>query len=102
MRRYLENEPMFLANYADGLSDLPLDQQIADFERRKVVGTLRLGALGAELPSRASRRRQVWSRRSVRCATTTLYINGGFFAFRSEIFDYIRKARSWSSSPSRG
>jgi hypothetical protein len=26
VRRYLENDEVFLANYADGLSDLPLDQ----------------------------------------------------------------------------
>ena len=26
VRRYLEGEPMFLANYSDGLSDLPLDK----------------------------------------------------------------------------
>src|SRR5262245_14593887 len=34
VRKYLQDEPMFLANYSDGLSDLPLDQLIGDFERR--------------------------------------------------------------------
>jgi glucose-1-phosphate cytidylyltransferase len=29
----------FLANYSDGLSDLPLDKLIADFQRRDVIGT---------------------------------------------------------------
>src|SRR5262245_37196247 len=34
VRKYLEGENEFLANYADGLSDVPLDQLIADFKRR--------------------------------------------------------------------
>ncbi len=31
---------MFLANYADGLSDLPLDRQIAEFRERDAVASL--------------------------------------------------------------
>ena len=54
---------MFLANYADGLSDLPLDALIADFERKKVVGELRRGALVAQLPRGAGGRRTASSRR---------------------------------------
>jgi len=32
-RRFVENEPMFLANYADGLSDLPIDQLVGLLEK---------------------------------------------------------------------
>jgi glucose-1-phosphate cytidylyltransferase len=31
VRKYLEGEEEFLANYADGLSDLPLDRQVERF-----------------------------------------------------------------------
>jgi glucose-1-phosphate cytidylyltransferase len=34
VRRHLAGEKAFLANYSDGLSNVPLDRQIADFERR--------------------------------------------------------------------
>ena len=39
VRKYLEGEKMFLANYSDGISDLPLDELLADFNRKKVVAT---------------------------------------------------------------
>src|ERR1700727_2169263 len=39
VRPYVENETAFLANYADGLSDLPLDQLIADFHSRDVTAS---------------------------------------------------------------
>src|SRR5215510_6420275 len=39
VRKYVEGEKVFLANYSDGISDLPLDQLIADFEKHKVVAS---------------------------------------------------------------
>ena len=39
MREHLQGEDVFLANYSDGLSDLPLDKLIADFERKKVTAS---------------------------------------------------------------
>ncbi len=40
VRKFLEGDDAFLANYADGLSDLPLDQHIADFQRLGVVASV--------------------------------------------------------------
>src|SRR5690606_23791763 len=34
VKHYLKHEEMFLANYADGLSDLPLDKLVDEFKRR--------------------------------------------------------------------
>src|SRR6185312_9280539 len=39
VRKYLAGEEEFLANYADGLSDLPLDRLIDDFHRKAAVAT---------------------------------------------------------------
>ena len=39
VRKYVEEDEVFLANYADGLSDLPLDEHIAEFRERKVVAS---------------------------------------------------------------
>src|SRR5690242_5986800 len=38
-RKYVENDDVFLANYSDGISDLPLDALISDFNARKVVAS---------------------------------------------------------------
>ena len=89
---------MFLANYSDGLSDLPLDRYIADFEAKHAV---------AHLAS-------VRARQSFHFATSTpegtvtaigplggdgLYINGGYFVFRSEIFDYVKEGEELVGRP---
>src|SRR6185437_2053816 len=39
VKKYVENEDVFLANYSDGISDLPLDALISDFTARKVVAS---------------------------------------------------------------
>ncbi|MGH8276532.1 MAG: sugar phosphate nucleotidyltransferase, partial [Steroidobacteraceae bacterium] len=39
VRRYLHDEEAFLANYSDGLSNVPLDQLIADFHRKNAVAS---------------------------------------------------------------
>src|SRR6201999_1382655 len=39
VRKYVENEPEFLANYADGLSDLPLDRMLEDFRSKDAVAS---------------------------------------------------------------
>src|SRR5512143_4062000 len=39
VKDYLRGEPTFLANYADGLSDVPLDKMIADFEAKRAVAS---------------------------------------------------------------
>ena len=38
VRKYLDGESVFLANYADGLSDVPIDQMVADFEAKREIG----------------------------------------------------------------
>jgi glucose-1-phosphate cytidylyltransferase len=90
VRRFLEGENAFLANYSDGLTDLPLDRHIADFERRGVVASL------VAVPPPVS----FHSMQSDSSGLVTgfgamrdagLLINGGFFCMRPEIFNYIQR-----------
>src|SRR6476619_7371153 len=39
VEKYLDGEEMFLANYSDGLTDLPLDLQMDHFKREGKVGS---------------------------------------------------------------
>jgi glucose-1-phosphate cytidylyltransferase len=89
VRRFLAGESAFLANYSDGLTDLPLDRHIADFERRGVIASF-----VAVPPPVSFHSIQV---DSAGLATgfqpmrdAGLLINGGFFCLRSDIFDYIQ------------
>lgn len=98
VRDHVRREPMFLANYSDGLSDVDLDDMIDRFERSDKVGcflavrpplTYHLVDLTGDGDVRAFRssdRADIW-------------INGGFFLFRPEIFDYMREGEELVLEP---
>jgi glucose-1-phosphate cytidylyltransferase len=85
---YLRNEDVFLANYGDGLSDLPLSNMLETFQQSNAVASLLLvqptasfdivntepGGMVQDI--RALNHSEIW-------------INGGFFAMRNEIFRHI-------------
>jgi len=89
VRRHLQDEEAFLVNYADGVSDLPLPQYLDRFRRSS-----RVGAFVAVKPPWTFHLvdfQQDGVVKSVRhIGDTDVHINGGFFAFRREIFDYMR------------
>jgi glucose-1-phosphate cytidylyltransferase len=85
---YLEGEEMFLANYADGLTDLPLPDMVDFFMNSGKVGcficvkpsqTFHIVSLGAD--------NHIEHIQYVRDAK--IIINGGYYVFRKEIFRYI-------------
>jgi glucose-1-phosphate cytidylyltransferase len=88
VRRYVQDDEMFLANYSDGLTDLDLDKMVAEFR-----ASGRIASFMAVPPSQSfhlvgmEEGGQVTSIRPV--AESDLLINGGFFVLRKEIFDYI-------------
>ncbi len=96
----LAGEEMFLANYADGLSDLPLDRYIEHFRARSEVGCFLSVAPNAvfHLVS-ADDEGLVTGIDSV--GEAGLRINGGFFVFRRKIFDYIEPGEELVVEPFR-
>jgi glucose-1-phosphate cytidylyltransferase len=88
VRRYLEGEEMFLANYADGLTDLHLPDQVAHFERSGSVASflsvrpnLSYHFVEADGEDRVVGFHDI--------AESGIRVNGGFFIFREEVFDFI-------------
>jgi glucose-1-phosphate cytidylyltransferase len=89
VKPYLEGEQVFMANYADGLSDVPLSCLIDRFYDQ--------GKIAMFLSVRPSQSFHVVSADEEGVVTriqeankTGMWINGGFFVFRKEIFDYIQ------------
>jgi glucose-1-phosphate cytidylyltransferase len=88
-RKYVEGEEAFLANYSDGLSDLPLPQQIEDFQSQ--------GKVASFLCVRPNLSYHVVSTQPGSSLVSDIHpidngdirVNGGFFIFRKEIFEYI-------------
>ena len=88
---YLKGESVFLANYSDGLTDLPLSEYIDQFlSKDKVASFLAIS------PSQ-SYHVVSFDGDVVKAidpiGKAGLWINGGFFVFRQEIFKYIQRWR---------
>ena len=88
VREYLEGESEFLANYSDGLADVPLDKMIDDFRSKQAFASF------ISVPSPQS----FAAVQATPDGTVTsigaahdhpMRINGGFFVLGREIFDYI-------------
>jgi len=97
-RKHLEGEPAFLANYADGLSDVPIDRMIADFEAKQVVASF---AAVNDLHSfhTVDATPDGYATRIDGMANQDLLINGGFFVLRQDIFDYIEPGEELVEAP---
>jgi glucose-1-phosphate cytidylyltransferase len=89
VKPFVENEEIFLANYSDGLTDVPLPEMIARFKASGKIGCFlavhppisfhlaEFDGQGTVNRIRASNESDIW-------------INGGYFIFRKKIFEYIR------------
>ena len=98
VRKHLGSEAMFLANYSDGLSDLPLPEQIATFSKDGAIGcflavkpNLSYHFISADALGRVESFRDI--------AHSGLRVNGGFFIFRPEIFDHMREGEELVVEP---
>lgn len=86
---YLQGEEMFLANYADGLTDLDLPVMIDEFRKSNAVGSLLLVQPTASFDIVGLTSEGKVGRVSA-LSNSDIWINGGFFVFRKEIFQYIK------------
>lgn len=89
VRDHVRGERMFMANYSDGLTDLNLDEMIERFEASGKLACflairppltyhlVDIGPAGRVREFRSSDRSEIW-------------INGGYFLLRQEIFDFMR------------
>jgi glucose-1-phosphate cytidylyltransferase len=90
--KYLQGEDEFLANYSDGLTDLPLPQQLAHFhEQGKIASFLCVRPnLSYHLVSVKEDKSNLVSEIHA-INNGSVRINGGFFIFKKKIFEYIRE-----------
>jgi glucose-1-phosphate cytidylyltransferase len=98
VRCHLEDEEMFFANYADGLSDVDLDHMVDTFRRSNKIACflavrptmsmhlITIGADGRPQTFRSAKEADLW-------------INGGFFIMRPEIFNYIKRGEELVAEP---
>jgi glucose-1-phosphate cytidylyltransferase len=97
VQSYVAGEDVFLANYADGLTDLPLPQYVDQFLRdNKIAGFLGVRPPHSfhvvSLDGRIVTDIQHVGRSDIR-------MNGGYFIFRRQIFDYIKDGEDLVEEP---
>lgn len=92
------DEPIFLANYADGLTDAPIGSLIDDFSRRnKVAGFVSIRPPQTFHVLSMTPDGTVQAISHVR--DSNIWMNGGYFMFRNSIFDYIRPGEELVEEP---
>jgi glucose-1-phosphate cytidylyltransferase len=88
VEKHLDGEDVFLANYADGLSDYPLDREIANFMTTDAVASF--AAVNAPQSFHAVTVGDDSRVGSIENMTATdVWMNGGFFVLRRDIFAYM-------------
>jgi glucose-1-phosphate cytidylyltransferase len=100
VRRFVEDDEMFLANYADGLSDLPLDIYIENFLQSNKTACF-IGVKPTASFHIAKARPDGTVEEIEHITTSGHRVNGGFFALRHEIFDYINEGEEMVEQPFR-
>src|SRR3990172_866434 len=95
---HLADDPVFLANYSDGLTDLHLPDYLDFFARRSKVASFL-----AVKPTQSFHVASIGEEGSVDAihplSDTNVWINGGFFIFRREIFAHLRPGEDLVDGP---
>ena len=95
---YLEGEEMFLANYGDGLSDLPLPTMLETFRQSNAIASMLLIQPTASFDIVDFESAGMVT--EIRPLThTNIWINGGFFAMRKDIFRSIQPGEELVRQP---
>jgi len=98
VQKYLAGEEVFLANYSDGLSDLDLDAHIGHFLARDAVASFvsvrssqSFHAVRADADGLVSHIGAM--------PDQPMWINGGFFVMRPQVFDYMQDGEELVEQP---
>jgi glucose-1-phosphate cytidylyltransferase len=90
VREHVENEPMFLANYADTLTNAPLDEMIKAFDNADATASiLAVPPFSSHHVVQIDDAGQVTGIREFN--QLTQWENGGYFVMRPGIFDVLRE-----------
>ena len=95
---YLQGEEMFFANYGDGLSDVSLPAMVESFQHSNAVASLLLVQPTASFDIvNVSPAGNVTGVSAL--AAADIWINGGFFVMRNEIFKYLQPGEELVREP---
>lgn len=98
VRPHLDGEEMFLANYGDGLSDVDVAAMVGEVERSGATGSFicvppsqSFHVVKVDDEDRATEFQEAHD--------AGILVNGGFFVFRSELWDHMRPGEELVNEP---
>jgi glucose-1-phosphate cytidylyltransferase len=98
IRKYVEDEPFFLVNYADALSNIDLSRLVEDAIKYNKIGyfiTVKPpSSFHLVVPDDEGHVKSL-----TMIEESHLRINGGWFVFKNEIFDYIKEGEDLTHEP---
>jgi len=100
VEKYLDGEDVFLANYSDGLTNLPLPDQLSDFHRHDKIASflcVRPTLSYHTVTFRDGSPNIVSGVNAI--GNGTVRINGGFFIFKRDIFRFVRDREELVEEP---
>ena len=99
VRQHLGDDEEFLANYADGLSDLPLDRHIAEFRARGATASFVAVPSPQSFHTLHGDEDGLVTSFGPMSEASPFWINAGFFCLRREIFDLIEEGDELVEAP---
>lgn len=98
--KYLDGEKEFLANYTDGLTDLPLDKVVDHFHEKNKIASF-VSVKPSQSFDVVKMKNEDDVEALVHITKHGLWINAGFFTFKKEIFDYMKEGEELVYEPFR-
>ena len=98
VQSYLQNEDIFMANYSDGLSNVPLDDYLEKFIKDDVVASFVAVRPSSSFHAVSTDKNGLVTDIN-NLSKSELWLNGGFFIFRKEIFDYMNEGEELVEQP---
>jgi len=98
VKDFLKDEDVFLANYSDVLTDLNLPDMIHFFRKKDKVVCL-LGVKSAHSFHLVDIQNDGIVRKIRIMSRSNLRVNGGFYIFKKQVFDYIKNGEELISEP---
>ena len=98
VREWVQDESVFLANYSDGLSDLPLDHHIRAFAETDAIAGFASVHISQSYHLVESNGAGTVTRLPPAQAAD-VWINGGFMVLRNTIFDYLEPNEELVEAP---
>lgn len=90
VREYLSDEEVFMANYSDGLSDLPLPDYLESFYRKDAIASF-VSVRPSQTFHAVASDKSGYVTNIEYVGGSDIWINGGFMILKQEIFEYLNE-----------